>query len=161
MDYYNKLASGYDELHGQEQLAKLQIILSHVTFSGNILDVGAGTCIVAKHLGKQVTCISIDPSKKLLDNGIGERHIAKAEHLPFPDKTFDGIISLTALHHCDLEQALAEIKRVAKPKAVLALSFLKKSAKLKTFEQLLKTFFGTYEKLEVNQDFIYLIKHSH
>lgn len=161
MNYYDEIASGYDALHEEEQLAKLQIILSQVIFSGNILDVGAGTCIVAKHLGEKVTCISIDPSKKLLDQGIGERHVVKAEHLPFPDKTFDGVISLTALHHCDLEQALHEIKRVAKPKAVIALSFLKKSAKLKTFERLLKTFFGTYEKLEAHQDFVYLIKHSH
>src|SRR3989344_2922097 len=128
MNYYDRLASGYDELHAEEQLEKLQIILFHVTFSGKILDVGAGTCIAAKHLNKQITVISVDPSKKMLDQGIGERHVAKAEQLPFPDKTFDGVISLTALHHCDLKKALTEIRRVAKPTAVIAISFLKKSS---------------------------------
>src|SRR3989344_3727078 len=120
-NYYSALAEGYDELHGQEQLAKLRIILSQVTFTGKVLDVGAGTCIAAKQLGNTATCVSIDPSTALLDQGIGERHVGKAEHLPFPDNTFDGVISLTALHHCDLSQALSEIHRVAKPTAVIAL----------------------------------------
>ena len=161
MNYYDRLAPGYDELHAEEQLTKLQILLQHAQFHGKILDVGAGTCIVAKHLGKQFTVISVDPSKKMLDQGIGERHVAKAEQLPFAAKTFDSIISLTVLHHCDLQQALSEIQRVAKPKAVIALTFLQKSSKLKQFERLLQTFFGKYEKLEANQDFLYLIKHSH
>ncbi len=161
MTYYNALASGYDKLYQEEQLIKLQILLQHVRFHGKILDIGAGTCIVAKHLkGTKITITSIDPSKKMLDQGIGERYVAKAEHLPFADKTFDGIISLTALHHCDLRQALSEIKRVAKPKAVIALSFLRTSPKLKTFERLLNTFFDDYYKTEAHQDFLYLIEHT-
>ncbi len=160
MTYYDTLASGYDALHEEEQVAKLKILLSHIQFHGKLLDIGAGTCIVARQLGKKVTVISVDPSKKMLDQGIGERHVAPAEQLPFPDKTFDGVISLTALHHCDLQQALSEIKRVMKPKAIIALSFLHKSSKLKTFERLLNTFFSDYEKIEAQQDFLYLIKHT-
>lgn len=156
MDYYSKLASGYDELHGQEQLAKLRIIFSHVTFSGKVLDVGAGTCLVAKHLGKKVTIISVDPSKKMLDQGIGERHVAKAEQLPFPDKIFDGVISLTALHHCDLIKALAEIRRVAKPGAVVALSFLKKSPRQPLFIKLFPTFFHKIKTVDLGQDRLYI-----
>lgn len=157
MTYYNDLASGYDELHQEEQLTKLQILLQHVQFHGKILDVGAGTCIVAKHLkDTKITIISIDPSKKMLDQGVGERYVAKAEHLPFPDKTFDSVISLTALHHCDLEQALSEIKRVAKPKAVIALSFLKKSAQLHLFMKLFPIFFRRIETVDLEQDILYI-----
>ncbi len=160
MTYYDTLAEGYDELHAEEQLAKLKILLEHVSLHGKILDVGAGTCIVARTLGDKVQIISVDPSKKMLDKGVGERHVAKAEHLPFADRTFDAVVSLTALHHCDLKKALTEIKRVAKPGATIALSFLKKSTKVASFELLSSQFFVSYEKIEAHQDYLYLIKHT-
>ena len=115
MHYYDRLAAGYNELHEEEQLKKLQVLLKHVTFRGKILDVGAGTCLVARHLDKNIQCISVDSSKEMLAKGVGERHVAKAESLPFSNGIFDGVISLTALHHADFQQALAEIKRVARP----------------------------------------------
>ncbi|HLC72160.1 MAG TPA: class I SAM-dependent methyltransferase [Candidatus Nanoarchaeia archaeon] len=161
MTYYDTLAEGYDELHEAEQVAKLKIVLQHITFTGKILDVGAGTCIVARYLGRNIEVVSVDPSENMLNKGIGERHVAQAEKLPLADNTFDGIISLTALHHCNLKQALLEIQRVAKSKSILTLSFLKKSSKRKQFERLLQSSFGGYKKIEANQDFIYLIKHSH
>lgn len=154
MDYYDQTADGYDELHKAEQLAKLKIVLDTVHFTGRILDVGAGTCLVAKTL-KHVFVLSLDPSKKMLDQGIGERYIGTAEELPFPDASFDGIISLTALHHCDLDKALSAMKRVAKPGAPLALSFLKKSAKLPEFERLLKTYFSAFHKKDAYQDYLF------
>ncbi|MBI1973063.1 class I SAM-dependent methyltransferase [Candidatus Woesearchaeota archaeon] len=160
MDYYNTLAEGYDELHEAEQLAKLKILLKYVQLKGKILDVGAGTCIVARHLGKKASVVSVDPSKRMLVRGVGKRHVAKAEQLPFPDHTFDIVVSLTALHHCDLEKALVEMKRVVKKDGIVAISFLKKSHTLTPFEGLLQRHFGAFEKIDGYQDYLYLIKHT-
>ena len=156
MDYYTTIASGYDELHEQEQLAKMHILLQQVQLQGKILDVGAGTCVVARHLGNDITVVSVDPNKEMLDKGVGERYVAKAEQLPFSDATFDGVVSLTALHHSDIEQALREIKRVAKANAPIAISFLRQSPQLKTFEQLFHKLFRQYEKIDARQDILFI-----
>lgn len=160
MDYYTAIAEGYNQLHEQEQLAKLNILLQHVRFSGAILDVGAGTCVVARHLSQYATCISTDPSETMLQKGIGERYVAMAERLPFADTTFDGVVSLTALHHCDIAKALHEIKRVAKPDAPIAISFLRHSPQLKIFEEIFKHFFSPYKKIDANQDILFISQQS-
>lgn len=155
--YYDAVATGYDELHGQEQLKKLQIIEQEANIKGLILDVGAGTCIAAKYFakkGKQV--ISLDPSAKLLKQGKGITIVGKAEAIPFKDRMFNTVISLTALHHCDLEKALREIKRVARDDATIAISFLKQSQKLQEFEQLFATIIGSSKKIDAEKDFIYI-----
>jgi SAM-dependent methyltransferase len=46
---------------------------------------------------------------------------ADATRLPFPDATFDAVISFIMLHHViDWEQALAEIARVLRPGGIVA-----------------------------------------
>ena len=157
MGYYGDIAEGYDQLHEEEQLRKIKILEKEATIKGLILDVGAGTCIVAKYFhkkGKQV--ISLDPSQRLLDQGEGAAILGKAEQLPFKDATFDTVVSVTALHHCTIEKALKEIKRVARNKATIAISFLKKSAKLKEFEQAFKKVFGEGKRIDEGKDIIYI-----
>tara|TARA_Y100000310_G_C20655476_1_gene801752 strand:- start:488 stop:949 length:462 start_codon:yes stop_codon:yes gene_type:complete len=138
---YNEIAKGYDELYYQEQLEKLNIIKQHFTFKGKILDIGAGTGIVSKHFDN-VT--SLDPSKELLKQAKGEKVLGKAEELPFSDKTFDTIVSLTALHHCDMDKAIKEIKRVSKQKNY-AFTILKKSKHCKEIVNKLKNNFNLKE----------------
>ena len=50
MDYYSSIAKGYDELHKEEQLKKLQIIAKHIKPKGLLLDIGAGTGISTSFL---------------------------------------------------------------------------------------------------------------
>src|SRR3989344_5953345 len=126
MQYYDKTASGYNELHKEEQLKKLELIKKHIDFTGLVLDIGAGTGI-SSEFWKNAKVISLEPSLQMLKQSKCEKVQAKAEELPFKNKTFDGIISLTALHHADLKKALKEIKRVAKKNAKIVISFLKKS----------------------------------
>jgi|TARA_Y100000310_G_scaffold144893_3_gene144205 ubiquinone/menaquinone biosynthesis C-methylase UbiE len=157
MGYYSGIAEGYDQLHEEEQLKKIKILEKEADIKGLILDVGAGTCIVAKYFhkkGKQV--ISLDPSQKLLDQGEGAAILGKAEKLPFKDETFDTVLSVTALHHCNIEKALKEIKRVAKQKATIAISFLKKSSKLKEFEKMFKKVFGEGKRIDEGKDIIHV-----
>ena len=148
MKYYNKIALGYNELHKEEQLNKLELIKKHVKFKGLVLDIGAGTGISSEYW-KNAKVISLDPSFEMLKQSKCEKVQAKAEELPFRDKIFDGIISLTALHHCNLKKALEEIKRVAKKDAKIVLSFMKKS---KNKPSSLKGF----KKIEEDKDIIFI-----
>ena len=49
MTYYDEIASGYEELHSEEQLAKIGLIKDHfrVTVKDKLLDVGCGTGVVS------------------------------------------------------------------------------------------------------------------
>jgi len=76
---YDVLAPGYDELYREEQEKKLALI-AHV-IKGNVLDIGAGTGIVARHFPNVV---SLDPSPEMLAYAPGEKIVGSAEAIPFP-----------------------------------------------------------------------------
>lgn len=158
-DYYNKTANSYNELHGEEQIAKANIILKEILKKkdkGILLDIGGGTGISTELFIENFDCILIDPSEELLNQAPPNmlKILAEAEQLPFSDKKFDVIISITALHHANLEQALKEIKRVSKEDTLVAISFLKKSKKLEEFRKLFKENFKSRE-IEESKDIIF------
>ena len=130
---YNEIAQGYDELYYEEQLKKLNLLKKHFKFKGKILDIGAGTGIISKHF-KNVT--STDPSEQMLKQAKGKTVVTKAESLPFKDHSFDTVVSLTVLHHCDIDLAIKEIKRVGKDN--FAFTILKKSKHFKKIVTKLK-----------------------
>ncbi len=124
-EYYDAIAVGYNELHGEEQRAKYQLIADRLNLPAGalVLDVGAGT-----GLGFAIIpSIGIDPSAALLaQHPHPQSVVGIAEEIPFPDKSFDAVISVTALHHANPVRALAEMRRVSR--GPIAISLLKKSA---------------------------------
>lgn len=123
--YYDGIAAGYDELHGEEQLAKYRIIAHRLGLSehARVLDVGAGTGVGFAI----IPSIGIDPSPELLkQHPHPESVVGRAEELPFPDKSFDAVISVTAIHHTDVPRAISEMLRVSR--GPVAITVLKKSA---------------------------------
>ncbi len=125
MEYYDYTAKGYDELHKEEQLAKLTIIDTLIQVKGKLLDVGCGTGISTLYFKDKAACTGLDPSKEMLKQFLGTKVLGQAEHLPFEDKTFDVVISVTALHLSDMNKSIPELERVCK--GVVAISLLKKS----------------------------------
>jgi ubiquinone/menaquinone biosynthesis C-methylase UbiE len=158
-DYYNKIAPSYNNLHGEEQIKKAKIILEEILkqkTKGILLDIGGGTGISTEIFMENFDCILLDPSEKLLELGNPsiEKILAEAEELPFADSKFDVIISLTALHHTDIKQAISEIKRISKEDTKIAISFLKKSSKLEEFRTLFQENFKSRE-IEEDKDIIF------
>ncbi|MBU2590260.1 MAG: class I SAM-dependent methyltransferase [Nanoarchaeota archaeon] len=143
MNYYSGIANGYDKLHKEEQLEKLEIIKKHLKVKGLLLDIGAGTGISTKFF--EVEAIALDPSKGMLEKYDGKKVCAKAEDLPFEDKTFSTIISITALHHTDIDKAIKEIKRVAKEDCLFAFTILKKAKNFEEIKEKLKNNFKLKE----------------
>lgn len=146
---YDTLASGYDELYGEEQKKKLDKIA--FVLKGRILDIGAGTGIVARHF---LHVVSLEPCLEMLKHAQGEKVLGVAEHLPFQAHCFDTIVSLTALHHTDIDQVILELKRLDAKN--MALSILKKSKKSKEMTLKLQKAFSM-EIIEEEKD-ILLIK---
>jgi ubiquinone/menaquinone biosynthesis C-methylase UbiE len=151
MNYYDEISEGYNELHKEEQLRKVEIIIKELKLKGNekVLDVGCGTAFYADHFGENYT--GIDPSEGMLKKATAKVILASAESLPFPDKSFDAVISITAAQNfTDVEKAINEIKRVAKNK--IAITILKQAKKL----QLIKRLLNDFKKIEQEKDYIFI-----
>jgi ubiquinone/menaquinone biosynthesis C-methylase UbiE len=82
---------------------------------------------------------------------------ACAEKLPFKDRCFDYVISVTAVHNFkDIKKGLEEIKRVAKKEVVL--SIMKKSSKFNEIEKSIRDLFQVKKTIEEEKDIIFFLK---
>ena len=155
---YKYIAKNYNELHGEEQLKKLAIIKKYIKVKAPLLDIGCGTGISTNYFN--VNSVGIDNCKEMLNEG--KKHYSNliygnAEKLPFPDKTFNTVISVTAFHNFkNMEKALKEIKRVSRNNNI-AITFLKKSKKLNYFRKLLKKYFK-FREINCEQDILFIAK---
>jgi SAM-dependent methyltransferase len=96
----------------------------------HVLEYGCGPGSQAYHLarhGARVTGIDISPVAIDMAREQGEREgvadtldfrVMDAEHLDFPDATFDVVCGSGIIHHLDLERAYAELARVLRPGGV-------------------------------------------
>ena len=109
---YNEIAQGYDRLYKEEQLDKLKVISKYFKPKSLMLDLGCGTGIAMDYF--DVDSVGIDPSLELLKLGKGKRVCCNAEQLPFKDDSFNSLISLTAVHHMNIDLMIKEGKRVCK-----------------------------------------------
>ena len=172
-NYYDSIAKGYDELHGEEQLKKLELIGKELKVDPllkdflrpeyKLLDVGCGSGISTGFF-KAKEKFGIDPSSKLVAIAIKnypycEFKIAGAELIPYKDKTFNVILSLTAIQNfSNITRGLVEIKRVGKKDAYFILTFLKKSPKHKEIDEAIKLNFDVIKKIEESKDVIYFCR---
>jgi len=149
MDYYSSISKGYNKFHKEEQLKKVKIILRYIKKTDKVLDVGCGTAFYRKYI-KNYT--GIDNSPGMLPK---DCILADAEKLPFKDKSFDIVISITALHNVkNPEKAIKEIKRVTKGK--IAISILKRSKKFKKIKTILNKYFKNLKEIEEEKDIIFI-----
>ena len=112
-------------------LREMTIDLAGVKSGDRVLEVGCGTGAVAlaakRRAGSTGDVHGIDPSPEMIAAARRKAHHAHAEvdfrlgvveSLPFPDGSFDVVLSSLMMHHLptDLKRpALAEIRRVLKP----------------------------------------------
>ena len=162
--YYDYIAASYDKLYKEEQLKKLFLVKEKLSISqtSKLLDIGCGTGISFDLFDCQL--YGIDPSRALLDrikpDKVKQHNIklASAESIPFPDKFFDIIISVTAIQNfSDIEKALKEIKRVAKQNAQIIISCLKRSKKLNYIKHQVKKYFNIQEETDETKDCIWVL----
>ena len=153
MDYYNKISKGYNELHREEQLDKMSIIKSNIriTKGSRILDVGCGTGISSDF---DCFVVGADTSISLLRQNEKLKVNSAAESLPFKDKQFDLVISVTSIHNfSDIGKSMHEMKRVGRKDFVF--SILRKSAKFGRIRGLIEKNFKIKKIVEERNDMIF------
>ena len=120
--YYDSISKGYEKLHGEEQLNKARIILNNIKPRKEQYLLDIGCCSGAFLELCECKKVGIDPSFELLKKSKSFVVQGKAESLPFKDKSFDFVVSITSIHNFDnIDKAIKEIKRVAKAKVVISL----------------------------------------
>ena len=148
---YEIIASGYDELHRQEQMNKLRIIRENLALQGSerILDVGCGPCWSRIFFNN---VIGIDPVPY-------NEHIlcASAESIPFADETFDLILCVTAAHHFEIDRALTEMMRVTTKETLLVITVLKKARSYSNICQHLQTSLRVLSTIDEGHDIIFFL----
>src|SRR6266700_7455296 len=107
------------------RFARTMWIYDNVRAGSTVLDLGCGAGMLALLKRKGVTLTGVDLSAECTlaarRNGYDATFTAKLSRLPFPDASFDYVVSLDVLGHVGCEekdQVLAEIKRVLRPGGV-------------------------------------------
>jgi len=151
---YNHISKSYNELHGEEQLNKLRMIRENIKIIPPLLDIGCGTGISTDFF--KVKSIGIDNSREMIRQGGRNLIYGNAEKLPFKDKSFNTVISVTVFHNINnMEKALKEIIRVSK-NSNICISFLKRSRRLSQFRKLMKKYFKNIKEIEGEKDIIFI-----
>jgi SAM-dependent methyltransferase len=88
--------------------------------TARLLDVGCGTGASSLVLSRFGHAVGMDRDPQFLElsaaRPYAERVVGEAEHLPFPDESFDAVAALDVLEHLEDDVAGArEIRRVLKP----------------------------------------------
>ncbi len=151
--WYSSIAKSYDELYGEEQLKKAKVILENFKINPEnlLLDVGCGTGISTKLF--KCRKIGLDPEFELLKQADFPVVCGVAEALPFKEKKFDVVISLTAIHNFkEFNLALKEIKQASK--TIFIASILKKSASKSKIITSISKLFEITKKIDEEKDII-------
>jgi SAM-dependent methyltransferase len=126
--HFDTIANGYDHSlppHVVEHYLRKRtsFVIEHVPM-GKGLDVGCGTGALAERLAEAgYDMVGVDPSQGMLDVAGTKAPristaVASGTSLPFPDDSFDVVITVAVLHHIAdagyVRETLAEMLRVAK-----------------------------------------------
>ena len=148
--HYDQQAAIYNLHYLGEQNAKIEDILNYmkVDLNDHVLDLGCGTGFLFQHIHKRVEfLVGIDVSQKALREAKKRAKsmsnimlvCADADNTPFPDHIFDKVFVITVLQNMpDPMKTISETKRVGKPKAMFAVTGLKKKFTQESFVALLE-----------------------
>jgi len=146
---YEAMSDAYDELYGEEQLAKYvsaaQLLNSQEKYW--MLDCGCGTGSLAKRFSRQlVEVVGVDYSTKMLDKALakskwrGNIHLVRADvdFLPVRNHVFQRAFSFTVLQNMpDPSRTLRELLRVSKDRAMFVITILKQASSKDDFIRVL------------------------
>ena len=132
-----KAAFGYDlliallTLGREEKFRERLLVPAELAPGESVLDIGCGTgslaLVAARQVGATGSVAGVDPSPEMIERARKKAsrrgadiafEVAWGQSLPFPDHSFDVVLSTVMLHHiprAGREEVLREVRRVLKP----------------------------------------------
>lgn len=118
---------------------RLAYVLRYLESHGNgrLLDVGCGPGILLARLARsRFDLFGIDRSAAMIEEAEARTahhpihlKVGQVEHLPYPSGFFDVILALGVLEYVpDIDAAIAELARVARPNAIILVSMLNRTS---------------------------------
>lgn len=131
---WEKRFSSPDPIRRYAHITQYDAIIDHIKPGESVLDSGCGEGVIAILLAKRgIASTGSDISQPNIEhaNELAKSQgvealttfvLGDAEHLPFPDKSFDVVISSHVLEHLpDFDQGFRELCRVARKRVIVAL----------------------------------------
>lgn len=126
---FDAIATIYDEVFAphitEHYLKRRARYLLELVGEGDVLDVGAGTGVLAERLSAEgLTIVALDPFAQMLEQLQQRRPeittvVAEGEAIPYPDASFDLTYNVAVLHHIAeperVRRTLQEMVRVTRP----------------------------------------------
>jgi len=134
VEQFTRQAASFARLSSHEEATQLLLDMADVGAGDEVLDVACGPGMVAcaaaqrarRVVGIDLTPAMIEQAKALQSRlGLGnvDWHVGEAASLPFEDRRFDAVITRYSAHHLlDPGVVFAELLRVAKPRARIAIA---------------------------------------
>lgn len=107
------------------KFARTMWVYDNVRRGSSLLDLGCGEGMLALLKRKNVKLTGVDLSPEFAEiarqNGYDETHVSQLTSLPFPDASFDYVVSLDLIGHVGFDEkdaVIGEVKRVLRPDGV-------------------------------------------
>ncbi|MBI1769677.1 MAG: class I SAM-dependent methyltransferase [Bacteroidetes bacterium] len=124
-DLFSSHASQYAAFRPTYPKELYDFIFSHIKNFDAAWDAGTGNGQVARDLSKRFKkVLATDISDRQIENAVQAENIfysVAGETTPFPENSFDLICVAQAIHWFDRDKFYSEVKRVARPGAIIAI----------------------------------------
>lgn len=138
---YGETAPMYERRYDQIQREKYEIVIENLPGVSKVLDLGCGTGMLLSELTRRSEfAVGIDSSPEMLElarkrRGNAALVLADADHLPFADRSFNAVVSVTLVQNMpNPATTVQEVARVTKPEGVLIITTLKHKHSLRELE---------------------------
>ena len=119
MTYYERIGVGYAERRRPDPRIESRIYEA-LGDARSVVNIGAGA---GSYEPTDRRVVAVEPTVQMLEQRSADAAPAVravAEHLPFPDASFDAALAVLTIHHwTDLERGLSELRRVARRQVIL------------------------------------------
>ena len=139
---YGETAPMYERRYEQIQREKYEIVTGNLPPVSKVLDLGCGTGMLLSELARRSGfVVGIDSSPEMLElarkrRGSAALVLTDADHLPFVDRSFDAVVSVTLLQNMPNPAAtVREVARVTKPRGIVIMTTLKHKHSLGELER--------------------------
>ena len=139
-EFYDLLADSYDELYGEEQSRKHEVVVRRLSNrKGLLLDIGSGTgelSLKMRRLGWLTIAADISFNMLKLARKKGLIHLVQCsfDNLPFRSKSFNSIVAITVFSDpSEFYNAKDELVELMKPSGFIIVSIPKKKARGRNF----------------------------